>query len=111
MKVESESEVTQLSPTLSDPMDCSLPGSSVHGIFQARVLEWGPIAFSEEIPGVTGKFDLGVQNEAEQRLTEFCQEKNWYNKLLHTGKANTVYQQHETILQMDISRWSIPKSD
>ena len=41
MKVKSESEVTQLCPTLSDPMDCSLPGSSVHGIFQARVLEWG----------------------------------------------------------------------
>ena len=42
---ESESEVTQLCPTLCD-MDCSLPGSSVHGIFQARVLEWGAIAFS-----------------------------------------------------------------
>ena len=46
MKVESESEVTQSCPTLRDPMDCSLPGSSVHGIFQARVLEWGAIAFS-----------------------------------------------------------------
>ena len=48
MKVKSESEVAQLSPTLSDPMDCSLPGSSVHRIFQARVLEWGAIAFSIE---------------------------------------------------------------
>ena len=46
MKVKSESEVTQSCPTLSDPMDCSLPGSSVHGIFQARILEWGAIAFS-----------------------------------------------------------------
>ena len=46
MKVKSKSEVTQSCPTLSDPMDCSLPGSSVHGIFQARVLEWGAIAFS-----------------------------------------------------------------
>ena len=46
MKMKSESEVAQSSPTLSDPMDCSLPGSSVHGIFQARVLEWGAIAFS-----------------------------------------------------------------
>ena len=46
---KSESEVTQSCPTLRDPMDCSLPGSSVHGIFQARVLEWGVIAFSEEI--------------------------------------------------------------
>ena len=48
MKVKSESEVSQLCPTLRDPMDCSLPGSVVvHGIFQARVLEWGAIAFSE----------------------------------------------------------------
>ena len=46
MKVKSESEVTQSCATLRDPMDCSLPGSSVHGIFQARVLEWGAIAFS-----------------------------------------------------------------
>ena len=47
MKVKSESEVTESYPTLSDPMDCSLPGSSVHGSFQARVLEWGAIAFSD----------------------------------------------------------------
>ena len=47
MKVKSEIEVAQSCPTLSDPMDCSLPGSSVHGIFQARVLEWGAIAFSD----------------------------------------------------------------
>ena len=47
MKVKSESEVARLCPTLSDPMDCSLPVSSIHGIFQARVLEWGAIAFSE----------------------------------------------------------------
>ena len=46
MKVKSQSEVAQLCPTLSDPMDCSLPGSSIHGILQARVLEWGAIAFS-----------------------------------------------------------------
>ena len=46
MKVKSESEVTQSCPTLSDPMDWSLPGSSAHGIFQARVLEWVAIAFS-----------------------------------------------------------------
>ena len=45
-KRESESEVAQSCPTLSDPMDWSLPGSSVHGIFQARVLEWDAIAFS-----------------------------------------------------------------
>ena len=49
MKVKSESEVAQWCPTLRDPMDCSLPGSSVHGIFQARVQEWGAIAFSEYV--------------------------------------------------------------
>ena len=47
MKVKSESEVAQSCLTLSDPMDCSLPGSSIHGIFQAGVLEWGAIAFSK----------------------------------------------------------------
>ena len=46
MKEKSEIEAAQLYPTLSDPMDCSPPGSSVHGVFQARVLEWGAIAFS-----------------------------------------------------------------
>ena len=48
MNVKSESEVAQLCLTLSDPMDCSPPGSSVHGIFQARVLDWGAIAFSSQ---------------------------------------------------------------
>ena len=48
VKVKSESEVAQSCPTLSNPMDCSLTGSSVHGIFQARVLEWGAIAFSNK---------------------------------------------------------------
>ena len=52
MKVKSESEFAQSYPTLSDPMDCSLPGSSVHRIFQARVLEWGAIAFSDWVIGV-----------------------------------------------------------
>ena len=49
MKGKSESEVAQLCPTLHDPMVCSLPGSSIHGIFQARVLEWGAIAFSTKL--------------------------------------------------------------
>src|SRR5574341_927196 len=95
------------------PHDCNLPGSSVHGVFQARVLEWVAISFSEdlleltpkknvlfiigdwdakvgsqEIPSVTGKFGLRVQNEAGQRLTEFCQE----NALV---TANTLFQQHK----------------
>ena len=61
MKVKSESEVAQSCPTLSDPMDCSLPGSSVHGIFQARVLEWGAIAFSKNC-------DLGRVNQSISEL-------------------------------------------
>ena len=66
MKVKSESEVAQSCPTLSDPMDCSPPGSSVHGIFQARVLEWGAIAFSRNLarPG-RGKTRL-VEGESKQ---------------------------------------------
>ena len=66
MKVKSERDVTQSCLTLSDPMDCSLPGSSVHGIFQARVLEWGAIAFSDfkiaeagKIEAQRGKLGLG----------------------------------------------------
>ena len=49
MKVKSESEVAQLCLTLCNPMDCSLPGSSIHVTFQARVLEWGAIAFSIQL--------------------------------------------------------------
>ena len=56
MKVKSESEVAQSYPTLSNPMDCSLPGSSIHGIFQARVLEWGAIAFSNSSSMPNPKF-------------------------------------------------------
>ena len=62
MKVKSESEVAQSCPTLSDPMDCSLSGSSIHGIFQARVLEWGAIAFSECIY-LSGDFHSNKRNE------------------------------------------------
>ena len=58
MKVKSESEFAQSCPTLSDPMDCSPPGSSVHGIFQARVLEWGAIAFSEASLSITNFWSL-----------------------------------------------------
>ena len=52
MKVKSESEVAQSCPTLNDPMDCSLPGSSIRGILQARILEWGAIAFSVMAPQI-----------------------------------------------------------
>ena len=100
MKVKSESEVAQSCPTLSDPMDCSPLSSSVHGIFQARVWEWVTSAFSiivgdwnanvgsQETTGVTGKFGLGIWNEAGQRLREFCQENT-------PVIANTLFQQHK----------------
>ena len=63
MKVKSESEVTQSCLTLRDPMDCSLPGFSVHGIFQARVLEWVAVAFSGTESG-------GLQSMGLQRVTQ-----------------------------------------
>ena len=61
MKVKSESEVAQSCPTLSDPMDCSPPGSSIRGIFQARVLEWGAIAFSETCHSYLKIEELNIQ--------------------------------------------------
>ena len=62
MKVKSEGEVTQLCPTLRNPMDCSLPGSSVHGIFQARVLEWGAIALIRTTFTTSHNKQMGFQN-------------------------------------------------
>jgi len=64
MKVKSESEVAQSCLTLRDPMDCSLPGSSVHGIFQARVLEWGAIAFSAYTALGFTKYCLNSNNKS-----------------------------------------------
>ena len=155
---ESESEVAQSCPTLCDPMNCSLPGSSVHGIFQARVLEWVAISFSrgssqlrdwtlvshiagrrfnlwatrealqdllkltpkryvvfiigdwnakigsQEIPGITGKFGLGVQNEAGQRLRVLPIECTGH-------RTHPLPTTQEMTLHMDITRWSIAMSD
>ena len=64
--------------------------------------DWNAKVGSQETPGVTGKFGLGIKNEAGQRLIDFCQE----NALI----ANTLFQQHKT-LHMDITRWSTPNSD
>ena len=64
MKVKSESEVAQSCPTLSDPIDCSLPDSSVHGIFQARVLECGAIAFSAMDMSLSKFWELVMDKEA-----------------------------------------------
>ena len=66
--------------------------------------DWNTKVGCQETPGVTGKFGLGIWNEARQRLIEFCQE----NALVI---ANTLFQQQEKTLRMDITRWSTPKSD
>ena len=66
--------------------------------------DWNAKGGSQEIPGVRGKFGLGVQNEAGQRLIEFCRE----NALVI---ANTLFQQHKRRPHMDVTRWSIPISD
>ena len=71
MKMKSESEVAQSCPTLSDLMDCSLPGSSVHGIFQARVLEWGAIAFSPCLllaPSITSSPEEGYSSGSDDQI-------------------------------------------
>ena len=66
--------------------------------------DWNAKVGSQETPGVTGKFGLGVQNEARQRVREFCQETR-------LAMANTLFQQHKRRLHMDINGWPIPKSD
>ena len=74
MKVKSESEVTQLCLTLSNPVDCSLPGFAIHGIFQARVLEWSAIAFS-------GKHHRRAE-ESEFGIFSFLDCQHWWNWML-----------------------------
>ena len=71
-KVKSESEVAQSCLTLSDPMDCSLPGSSIHGIFQARVLQWGAIAFSRVTLDRMGRTGLSEEVTLLRDLSEAC---------------------------------------
>ena len=71
VKVKSEREVAQSCPTLSDLMDCSLPGSAVHGIFQARVLEWSAIAFSDLTMVLTkrGNLDIRMHTQRQEDIT------------------------------------------
>ena len=80
-KEKSESEVAQLCPTLSDPMDCSLPGSSVHGIFQARVLEWGAIAFS--ISTVHNPINRRNSPPSKNSYHTFEKHKQWLKEVFH----------------------------
>ena len=61
--MKSEGEVTQSCPILSDPMDCCLPGCSIHGIYQARVLEWGAISFSKPICHITLSYIVEVERD------------------------------------------------
>ena len=89
VKVKTESEVAQLCLTLSDPMDCSLPGSSVHGIFQARVLEWGAIAFSTKHPQsplespANHFMSPGFLTFNEIKATDSCTKGNFLPMKLH----------------------------
>ena len=110
MKVKSESEIAQLYPTLRDPMDCSLPGSSVHGIFQARVLEW--VAFSTwYLRGlnyplrkchVCNMLELGWSfigsdtPEINTKTSELCNFKFYYGDMSMEcdSKANTLHERH-----------------
>ena len=94
-----EAEVERLYEDLQDLLELT-PKKDVLFIIEG----WNAKVGSQETPGVTGKFGLGMWNEAGQRLTEFCQE----NALV---RANTLFQQHKRRLYMDIIRPSIPKSD
>ena len=94
-----EAEVEQFYEDLQDFLELT-PKKDVLFI----IGDWNVKVRSQETPGVTGKFGLGIWNEAGQRLIEFCQE----NTLVI---ANTLFQQHEKILHMDITRWSTLKSD
>ena len=112
MKVKRESEVAQLCPTPSNPMDCSLPGSSVHGISQARVLEWGSIAFGCKTYLVSGNYRISFKphkmlkrrynfphytDETEvQRVTQYakvtpCQETEWRPRPTVTPELGLEY--------------------
>ena len=92
MKVKSESEVAQSCLTLSDPMDCSLPGSSVHGIFQARVLEWGaeaeaPVFWSSD--GKIGSLEKSlVLVKIEGRRRRGCQRMRWLDGITDAMDIN-----------------------
>ena len=111
MKVKSESEATQSCPTLSDSMDC-LPGSSVHGIFQARVLEWGAIAFSEWIlyEGLNilmeSKMDLGKYKFIEKVSIKFKKIHSCFYIIFPTGNQRTCTIRKILLLYMKNQKWN-----
>ena len=90
MKVKSESEVTQLCLTLHDSMDCKLPGSSFHGIFQARVLEWGAIAFSKAISAYLKGCHQIIWWEGKESLLKY------FSKYLGAVRISTYKKEKKT---------------
>ena len=94
-----EAEVEQFYEDLKDLLELT-PKKDILFI----IGDWNAKVESQEIPGVKGKFDLGIRNEAGQRLIEFYQENT-------LGIANTLFQQHKRRLHVDITRWSTLKSD
>ena len=135
MKVKSESEVAQSCPTPSNPMDCSLPGFSIHGIFQARVLEWGAIAFSEvkarnlflkEMLYIAMFITNPTQSKANSYLLLSCfptgqvlQPSEGRQSLSHqissdvtlTGSPNTVCKDPSVPSQSSLRGWRGPRWD
>ena len=91
MKVKGESEVAQPCLTLCDPMDCSLPGSSIHGIFQARVLEWGAIAFPEINVLQTNNsiFKYTAHRNFHSSINENTQGFYWYSSIHNNRKVES----------------------
>ena len=103
MKAKSESEVPQSCLTLSDPLDCSLPGSSVHGIFQARVLEWGAIVFSvvsKELLGGARKKNIVIGAESLQA--------NMNSHTFHLHALEKEIANHSSVLAWRILRMGEP---
>ena len=91
MKVKSESEVTHSCPTFHDPMDCSLPGSSFHGIFQARVLEWGATAFSEISFIYTMKYYSTLKGTNLSQCCEVDEPRACYTEWSKSEREKQIY--------------------
>ena len=88
MKVKSEREVAQSCPTLCNPMGCSLPGSSVHRIFQARVLKWGAIAFSDRFNAISIKLSMVFFTELKRKITICMEIQKTSNRQSHLENEN-----------------------